>query len=84
MIYLIKKIDRIEPYRLRLLFNTGEIKTVDLYTKLIEWSQSPESKFTALLDPEYFSSVKLDPELDTIFWDNGIDLSPEVLYAMAE
>lgn len=84
MIYLIKKIESVVPYRICLLFNTGEVKTINLYDSLLEWSRTPDSKFRDLLDPEYFTNVRLDSELDTIYWDNGIDLSPEMLYGMAE
>lgn len=82
MIHLIKGIISAEPYKLKLRFDKGEIKLVDLQPKLLEWSKSPESKFKKLLDPEYFKSVKYDPELESIYWDNGIDLSPNVLYEM--
>lgn len=82
MIHLIKNIKSVSPYKLELEFNTGEIKTVDLKTKLEEWSKSPESKFKELLNPEYFKKVKLNKELDTIYWDNGLDLCPDVLYSL--
>jgi len=82
MIHLIKNIKSISPYKLELEFNTGEIKTVDLEKKLNEWSKSPESKFKDLLNPDYFRKVKLDKELETIYWDNGIDLCPDVLYSI--
>jgi hypothetical protein len=34
------------------------------------------------LSPAYFASVRVDPELGTIVWDNGADLDPDVLYAL--
>lgn len=80
MIHLIKKIDKIEPFKIRLLFNTGEYRTVDFTEKLAEWSASKNSKYVCLLDPEYFLKVNLNTELETIFWDNGIDFCPDVLY----
>ncbi|MBN8568593.1 MAG: DUF2442 domain-containing protein [Ignavibacteria bacterium] len=82
MIHLIKGIKSVSPYKLELEFNTGETKTVDLKNKLDEWSQSPESKFKELLNPEYFKQLKLDKELETIYWNNGIDLCPDVLYTL--
>jgi len=48
-----------------------------------ECSQSPDSKFKALMNPSYFQQVKLDHESETIYWENGIDLCPDVLYSMA-
>ncbi|MBF0237951.1 MAG: DUF2442 domain-containing protein [SAR324 cluster bacterium] len=84
MLHVIKKIKQVTPFSLILLFNTGETVQVDLGNKLKEWSQSPKSKFKALLDPAYFQSVKLDNDAQTICWDNGIDLCPDVLYSMGK
>lgn len=84
MIHLIKEIIQVEPYTLTLRYNTGEVVEVDLHEKLMEWSKSPDSKFKALLDEEYFKSVQLDPEAETVFWGNGIDLCPDVLFEMGK
>lgn len=81
--HLIKQIRNVEPFKITLLFNTGENKTVDLSQKLIEWSQSEDSKFKELLVPEYFMTVKLNPELETVYWENGIDFCPDTLYRWA-
>jgi len=51
---------------------------------LREWSQTSDSKFRQLLDPEYFVTVKLEAEFASISWDNGIDLCPDVLYALGK
>ncbi len=80
MIHLIKQIIQVEPYQIVLLFNTGEEKTIDLNQKLQEWSKSETSKFKALLYPDYFKSVKLNQELETIYWENGVDFCPDTLY----
>lgn len=83
MIHLIKEIKGVAPYKVRLRFNTGEIKEVDLEEKLNEWSKSPDSIYRQLLEPDYFKKVKLNTEMETIYWDNGIDLCPDVLYSLA-
>lgn len=80
MIHLIKNINSAEPFKLNLLFNTGESKTIDFNQKLIDWSKSKNSKYKDLLIPEYFMTVKLNSELETIYWDNGIDFCPDSLY----
>jgi len=80
MLHLVKNINNIEPYKLNILFNTGEVKTIDLNQKLIEWSKSENSKYKDLLNPNYFMTVKLNPELETVYWDNGIDFCPDSLY----
>lgn len=33
----------------------------------------------ALRDPEYFQQVRVDPELRTVVWPNGLDPAPELL-----
>jgi hypothetical protein len=33
-----------------------------------------------LADPSYFALVRVDPELHTVAWPNGLDLAPEVLH----
>ena len=82
MLHSILKIKSIKPFWLTLEFDSGEIKTIDLEKKLMEWSQTPESKYKFLLNPENFQKVKVNPELQTIYWENGIDFCPDVLYAM--
>lgn len=67
-----------------LQFNTGEEKSVDLRDSLLLWSKSPDSKFKELLDPIMFNSVKLNQELETLYWENGIDLCPDVLYSLSK
>lgn len=84
MIRLVKEIEKVEPYRLALRFNTGEVKNIDMADKLKEWSVSADSKFRQLLDPEYFCTVKINTDLETVFWDNGIDFCPDTLYSWAD
>jgi hypothetical protein len=82
--YLIKEIKRINNFELYLLFNNNEIRKVNLEPKLKEWATSPQSKFGQLLNPNLFKTVKLDNEMETIVWENGIDLCPNTLYEMSE
>ena len=84
MIHAIKEIKEVAPFYLMLRFNTGETLKVDLEDQLKQWSTSPTSKFRELLDHQYFTSVKLYREIETIYWDNGIDFCPDVLYAMGK
>jgi hypothetical protein len=80
MIHLIKHINKVEPFKISVLFNTGETKTIDLNQKLIDWSKSEKSKFKDLLNPDYFMTVKLNFDLGTVYWDNGIDFCPDSLF----
>jgi hypothetical protein len=60
--------------RLRLTFTDGLIREVDLSGDL--WGPMAEP----LKDPDYFSQVRVDPELGTVVWPNGYDLDPGVLH----
>jgi hypothetical protein len=71
----------VEPcggHRLRLVFNDGTCKTVNLLPLL----NGPV--FEPLRDPSAFAEVKLDTECGTIVWPNGADLAPEALHALPD
>jgi hypothetical protein len=36
--------------------------------------------FGPLKDPGQFRRFRVDPELQTVVWENGADLAPEFLY----
>ena len=84
MLHVIKEIRHVSPFYVIVRFNTGELLKVDLEEQLRQWSQSSESTFQELLNPDYFTRVKLNREIGAIYWENGIDLCPDVLYALAE
>ena len=84
MMYLVKEIKGVNNYELLLLFNNNEVRKVNLEPKLKEWTTTPYSKFGQLLNVSYFKTVRLDEEMETIVWDNGIDLCPNVLYEISE
>jgi hypothetical protein len=64
----------LDGYRLRLSFDDGTRREVDLSDQL--WGRMGEP----LRDPEYFRRVRVDAELRTIVWPNGFDLDPDVLH----
>jgi hypothetical protein len=82
-IHNITKIIHVKNLALILEFDKREIRLVDLGEKFRSKSKSPNSKFRELLDAEMFGKVHLHPEWQTIYWDNGIDLDPNVLYDMS-
>jgi hypothetical protein len=61
-------------YILRLKFNDGAEGLVDLAGQLYG------EMFEPLKDLSKFRSFKVDPELNTIVWENGADLAPEFLH----
>lgn len=60
-------------YVIYLKFNDGAEGYVDLADELYG------EVFAPLRDKAKFQAFKVDPELDTIVWDNGADLAPEFL-----
>lgn len=74
MYYAVKKVQAIENYFLNLIFETGEEKIFDMKPYL------NRGIFKELLDVELFKKVHIS--FDTIEWENGADLDPEVLYEM--
>jgi hypothetical protein len=62
---------------LRLAFNDGECKTVDVRPLLAG------PVFEPLRDLAYFARAELDPVWGTVMWPNGADLAPEALRALA-
>ena len=63
-------------YKISLIFNTGESKTVDLYAELIG------EIFEPLKDKSYFQSFKI--KYSTIEWNNGADFAPEFLFELGK
>jgi len=66
-----------EDYKVYVEFNDGVSGVIDFYDEL---RNDPYNIFQELLDLEKFKTVKVD--LDTLCWDNGLDLAPEYLYDM--
>ena len=66
-----------EKHLLYLKFEDGKEGIVDI-SQLIEFT----GIFAKLQDINYFKTVKLNPEWGTIYWENGADLDPDVLYSI--
>ncbi len=78
----VKRVLKTEPYKLTIEFTNGEIKRVDLEDRIRTKSTTPDSKYRALLDFEYFKTVKFQEEWETVYWDNGLDFCPDALYRL--
>jgi hypothetical protein len=68
----------VDGYRLRVRFDEGTTKIVDLHPHL----DGPI--FEPLRDLAYFKSFKVDHDVDTVVWENGADFAPEFLYEIGE
>jgi len=78
--YLVRRVEHLGYYRLRLTFADGFVADVDLADKI---RQSTGPVFAPLRDVAYFAQVRVDDQLGTIVWPNGADLAPESLRARA-
>ena len=79
MLHFIRKIIEVKPYKVTCLFNTKEIREIDLEPTLKKFSTSNVSQ---LKDHNYFQTVKLD-SYGTLCWENGVDFCPDVLYSIS-
>jgi hypothetical protein len=65
------------PHLLRLTFNDGTRKAVDVGPLLTG------PVFEPLRDPTYFARAELDRVCGTVVWPNGADFAPEALHELA-
>jgi hypothetical protein len=68
----------LKEYQLRLIFNNGIIKDVDLKEELYG------EVFEPLKEVELFKEVAVNPDTNTIEWPNGADFAPEFLYEIGQ
>ncbi len=71
----IHTVEPLEGFVLRLGFDDGTVREVDLEAEL--WGPVFEPLHE---DPELFRQVRVDEELGTIVWPTGADMDPDVLY----
>lgn len=64
----------LRDYCLWLKFNNGAEGEIDLAAEL------EGEVFGPLRDVDAFQRFTIDPELETIVWENGADFAPEFLY----
>jgi hypothetical protein len=69
------KVEVLKDYTLHLQFDDGSEGNVDI-SALIPF----EGVFEPLKDKTFFSRVTINPDIGTICWENGADLSPTYLY----
>ena len=73
----IVKVKPLKDFHLHLEFEDGAKGEVDI-RKLIKF----RGVFEALKDETFFAKVDVNSEWGTIFWPNGADLDPDVLYSL--
>ena len=76
--HFVKNVKYLSGYKLELTFEDGSVRFVDLEPHL------DGEIFAPLKNIEYFKTVQVSQDIDTIMWKNGADLSPDFLYEIAE
>ncbi|MEI6815303.1 MAG: hypothetical protein WCL14_01735 [Bacteroidota bacterium] len=98
MLPRIKSILSVEPYSIKCLWTTGEVRIIDLEYELKGKELENSSPVSKLLNEEIFKSVKLDNESGTVYWDRlmpykdldgtikkgPLDFCPDVLYSLSK
>lgn len=82
MLYYIKKIISVSDFNIACLFNTGEVRVINLQNTIEKYKKINDGLISKLADPEYFRLVQLD-SYGTLTWDNGVDFDPDNLYKMS-
>lgn len=72
--HFVKDVAYVSEYKLLLTFEDGVVKLVDLEPYL------DGEIFEPLKDIDYFKTVRVNPDINTIVWDNDADVSPDFLY----
>jgi len=75
--HFVKDVQYLSEYKLRLTFEDGTVRDVDLASHL------DGEVFEPLKNLTNFKSVHVNPDLDTIVWENGADMSPDFLYEIS-
>ena len=70
----VKEAKYLHDYVIWLRFNDGAKGEIDLENEL------QGEVFGPLKDGQLFQRFRVDPELETVTWENGADLAPEFLY----
>jgi len=77
-IYRIISVEYLGRYRLRVAFDDGITREVDLESVLEGEIYRP------LRNPAVFAEVTVDPEVHTLVWPNGADFDPAILHDWPE
>ncbi len=76
--HFVTSVEYVSGYKLRLEFENGSVRLVDLAAEL------DGEVFEPLKDRRVFRTARLNPDLDTVVWSNGADMSPDFLYKIGQ
>lgn len=72
--HVVKDVNYVSGYKLLVTFEDDVVKLVDMEPYL------DGEIFEPLKDIDYFKTVRVNPDINTIVWDNDADVSPDFLY----
>lgn len=72
--HFVKDVKYVSEYKLLLTFEDGIVKLVDMKPYL------EGEIFEPLKNIDYFKTARVNPDIDTIAWENDADFSPDFLY----
>jgi hypothetical protein len=75
--HFVRDVTYVSDYKLLVTFEDGVIRLADLEPYL------EGEMFEPLKDIDYFKTVRVNPDIDTIVWDNDADMSPDFLYEIS-
>jgi hypothetical protein len=73
-VYKVTAFEITGAYTLKVCFDDGISRTIDFLPVLAG------PMYGALVNAELFAKVKIDPEIQTFVWPNGVDFDPETLH----
>jgi hypothetical protein len=73
-VHKVKGVEIVGPYRLRIEFTDGLVRTIDLLSIL------EGDLYRPLRDLDLFNAVEVDRETHTLVWPNGADFDPAILH----
>jgi len=76
--HFVTSVEYVSGYKLRLGFEDGSVRVVDLAQEL------NGEVFEPLKELRVFRTARLNPDLDTVVWSNGADMSPDFLYEIGQ
>ncbi len=77
MVLRVTDVEALDGYRLRITFNDDAVREVDFAEDL---ERAAGTLAEPLRDLDYFRQVRVDEQLRTIVWPNGLDADPDVLH----
>jgi len=73
-VHFVRSAEYVSDYRVKLVFEDGSVRIADLASHL------EGEIFEPLKDVDFFRTVRVEPDINSIVWENGADMSSDFLY----